>query len=184
MSDHDMGRIMFGPLPQRHELVSIAFDRPDHVRQINQTQQRKVGGKWDGRFLALAELVATWSKDPSSHVAAVIVDSHNRIVSLGFNGPPKGVAEAKDRDQKLMRTIHAEANALHFASRSVEGCTLYVTHPPCAHCAGHAIQRGIKRVVFPHPDPEFLVRWKDSFNESLEMLAEAGVEVFYYGEEK
>ena len=37
--------------------------------------------KWDRRMLGLANLVATWSKDPSTGVGAVIVDSKNRIVS-------------------------------------------------------------------------------------------------------
>lgn len=92
--------------------------------------------KWDRRMLGLVNLVATWSKDPSTGVGAVIVDSKNRIVSVGFNGFPRAVCDSDealfDRDEKLRRTIHAEENALLFAGRSVEGCTIYVTHPPCA----------------------------------------------------
>ncbi len=34
--------------------------------------------KWDRRFIELAQHIATWSKDPSSRVGAVIVDEHRR----------------------------------------------------------------------------------------------------------
>lgn len=68
--------------------------------------------KWDHRFAGLVTLVASWSKDPSSQVGAAIVDAKNRVVSLGFNGFPRAVADAPvDRDEKLRRTIHAEENA-------------------------------------------------------------------------
>ena len=58
--------------------------------------------KWDMRFLELAALVATWSKDPSTQVGAVIVDSAKRIVSVGFNGAPRGVQEQLFRAQSIL----------------------------------------------------------------------------------
>ena len=134
--------------------------------------------KWDRRFLELAELVATWSKDPGTKVGACIVDFQKRIVSVGFNGPPQGVDDTfVDRDQKLRRTIHAEANALHFAHRNVTGCTMYITHPPCAPCAAHIIQRGIREVCFPTPNEEFLERWRVDMDEAMRMFMDAGVRV-------
>lgn len=130
--------------------------------------------KWDHRFLDLAEHIALWSKDDSTKVAAVVVDPAHRIISHGFNGFPRGVDDTiLSRDQKLMRTIHGEANALHFAARDVSGCSIYITHPPCSHCAAHIIQRGITRVVFNRPDEHFLSRWLASYQESLEMFSEA-----------
>ncbi len=131
--------------------------------------------KWDQRFLSMAQLVATWSKDPSTKVAAVIADTNNRVVSVGYNGSPRGVEDATNRDQKLLRTLHAEANALSFALRDVEGFTLYVTHPPCAHCAANIIQRGIARVVHLEPEENFVLRWGGSNKEADAMFAEAGV---------
>ena len=35
--------------------------------------------KWDMRFLGMANLVGSWSKDPSTQVGACIVDERNRI---------------------------------------------------------------------------------------------------------
>ena len=55
---------------------------------------------WDLRFLDLAKLVSTWSQDPSTKVGAVIADSDNRIVSIGYNGFPKGI-----KDFILMKII-------------------------------------------------------------------------------
>jgi len=140
-------------------------------RQVFETQD-----KWDLRFLALSQHIAGWSKDDSTQVGAVIADPDRRVVSIGFNGYPKGVADQiLSREQKLLRTVHAEANALHFANRDVHGCSIYITHPPCCNCAAHLIQRGISRVIFYAPSPYFLERWGDSFKESLRMFREAKV---------
>lgn len=133
--------------------------------------------KWDERFLQMALLVATWSKDPSTKVGAIIVDGFRRVVSCGYNGAPKGVEEPPtlNREEKLLRTIHAEANALHFAG-DVQGCTMYITAAPCAHCAGHIIQRGIRKVVFFNVNPFLTQRWKESFATAKSMFDEADVE--------
>lgn len=132
--------------------------------------------KWDTRMLALVQLVAGWSKDPSTQVGAAIVDAKNRVVSLGFNGFPRAVADTVvGRDEKLRRTIHAEANALLFAQRPVEGCTIYVTHPACANCAAKIIQAGIVRVVSPLPSPDFADRWAADLASTALMFAEAGI---------
>ena len=139
--------------------------------------------KWDNRFIGLANLIATWSRDPSTGVGAVIADKNNRIVSMGFNGFPRSVRDddaiLENRDEKLRRTIHAEENALLFAGRSVEGCTIYVTHPPCARCAAKLIQAGIVRVVSRPPWNSFLERWADDIKSANEMFIEAGVTFDY-----
>lgn len=136
--------------------------------------------KWQKRFFDLAQLVATWSKDPSSQVGAVIVDDKKRIVSVGFNGLPIGVEDTEERlnkrELKYELIVHAEANAILTAPKSVAGCTIYVyPYLPCSRCAGAIIQSGIKRVVVedrPIPD-----RWLENFNLAKTILEEAGVKV-------
>ena len=137
--------------------------------------------KWDKRFLDLAKLCGSWSKDPSTQVGAVIVDGNNRIVSIGFNGFPQGVEDSEerlvDREIKYDIIVHAEANALMFANKSVEGCTLY-TWPfqPCSRCAGLIIQSGITRVVsVVHGDD----RWKKNFELSQKLFSESKVVLEY-----
>jgi deoxycytidylate deaminase len=77
----------------------------------------------------LAEHVAKLSKDPSTKVGAAIFDNKRRVISLGYNGLPRGVedspARLHDRDTKLKLTLHAEQNALAFATAPLEGSMLH-----------------------------------------------------------
>jgi len=132
--------------------------------------------KWDKRFLELAQVVASWSKD-GTKVGSTIVDKRQRVVSLGFNGYPRGVEDNLDvpREERLARILHSEANALLFAQRDVTGLTMYVTRPPCSNCAALIIQAGIARVVFPTPPEDFAERWAASMITSFAMFEEAGV---------
>jgi dCMP deaminase len=135
--------------------------------------------------MQLAELVATYSKDASTKVGAVIVDKDNRVVSLGFNGFPKGTNDwPTSREVKLLRTVHAELNAILFAKRDLSGCTIYVTHAPCSHCAAAIIQTGISRVIYKTPSKEYIERWGNSWFESLQMFYEVGMDIDSIGEEK
>lgn len=142
--------------------------------------------KWITRFFDLAELVATWSKDPSTKVGAVIVDERKRIVSVGFNGPPIGVIDdpSISRESKLHRTLHAEENAILFANGKLANCTIYVTQPPCAHCTAVIIQSGIKQVRYKNAvTAGYKERWKDSLIESNSMFTEAGIDVQSFEEQ-
>jgi dCMP deaminase len=135
---------------------------------------------WDKRFLDLAELVSSWSKDPSTKVGAVIVDDQNIIVSVGFNGFPKGIEDndrLNHRDSKYQIIVHAENNALMFAKRPLDGCTIY-TYPfmPCPRCAGMIIQSGIKRVV-SYKNTIDRMRWELDFSISRELLNEANIQL-------
>lgn len=134
--------------------------------------------KWAARFMRIALEVADWSKDESTKVGAVIAD-HKRWVSLGFNGPPEGVPDEFDsRDQKLMRTIHAEVNAALTANRSVAGLTLYSTTQPCANCVAVLIQLRIGSIVFLKTPDDVVDRWRDSFLEGQRMCKAAGVGLY------
>jgi dCMP deaminase len=134
---------------------------------------------WDMRFLDQAKLVASWSKDPSTRVGAVIVDEHHRVVSQGFNGFARGVADTatrlRTRDVKYRLVIHAECNAILFAQRQLAGCTMY-SWPlqPCAQCASMLIQVGIPRVVSVHPAADKLDRWGKDMNLAKEIMEEGG----------
>lgn len=133
--------------------------------------------KWDKRFLGLAKLVGSWSKDPSTKVGAVITDYNNRVLSIGFNGFPQGVKDCEkrllDREQKYDIIVHAEANALMFANTSLEGCTIY-TWPfePCSRCAGLIIQSGITRVVSVINSDQ---RWEKNFTLARQLFDESGI---------
>lgn len=131
--------------------------------------------KWSQRFLDLAEHVGEWSHDPRTQVGAVIVDDHKRVVSMGYNGFPRGVADKEerynDRSTKHLFVCHAERNALDNAPLSVEGCTMYVPLLPCNECAKSIIQHGIAKVISYKSNRE------DTFNWDITriMFQEAGV---------
>ena len=137
--------------------------------------------KWDMRFLEMARNAAGWSKDPSTKVGSVIVDDDKRVISVGYNGFPKGVADndrLEDRAEKYKIIVHAERNALLFANKNVEGCHIY-THPfmPCSVCAGMIIQAGIKRVItVKNKNP----RWQQDFKVSRGLFHESGIILIEY----
>lgn len=137
---------------------------------------------WDHRFLSMASLVASWSKDPSTKVGAVVVDPERRVCGVGYNGFPRGVyddpAILEERAEKLSRVVHAEANALLSSSRTL-GCTIYVWPLfSCSSCAGLIIQAGVTRVVTPPPIEE---RWRSSYGVASDMYKQAGVQVSHLG---
>lgn len=140
--------------------------------------------KWDHRFLALAEHISGWSKDPSTKVGCVVTHARSkRVVSMGFNGFPAGVEDTEerlaDRDTKYEMVVHAEQNALMFAGDRAEGCVLYVHPlPPCARCAVLVIQAGIVRVVCDQPDFDH-ERWGEPAKIADTMFREAGLTVEY-----
>jgi dCMP deaminase len=150
--------------------------------------------QWDSRFLALCDLIASWSKDPSTKVGAVVVDAEHVIRATGYNGLARGVrygdqSRILERPKKYSFAVHAEANAVVHAGRDVaKGCTLYLTtlpkersSLPCTECTKLVIQAGIKEVVcrrikyeMQPGDPKDT--WRDTINQySIEMFDEAGV---------
>ena len=138
--------------------------------------------KWDKRFLELAHHVSSWSKDPSTKVGAIIVDSDRNVRNVSYNGFARGVNDTDDRlldrTLKLLFTNHAESNAIDNCARigiSTANCTLYVTHFPCASCCIKVIQSGISRIVVDENSltGDFRERWKDQISASFIMIAEA-----------
>jgi diaminohydroxyphosphoribosylaminopyrimidine deaminase/5-amino-6-(5-phosphoribosylamino)uracil reductase len=115
---------------------------------------------WMQRAFDLA-LLGSGRVAPNPLVGCVIIKDE-RIIGEGyhqqFGGP------------------HAEANAIHYASESVEGATAFVTLEPCSHfgktppCADLLIQSGITTVNIANLDPNPLVAGK-----GVEKLEAAGI---------
>jgi len=137
------------------------------------------------QYLKVAESFALMSKDPSSRVGCVVLNSQTFSVrSVGYNGFPRGVDETIasrwDRETKLRFISHSEQNAIAQAARegiSLENSTMVCTMFPCCECAKSIIQAGIKKVVTREPTGDLLSRWEASFDISTTMFREAGVVV-------
>src|SRR3990167_1593061 len=142
--------------------------------------------EWDEYFLRFADLARIKSKDPSSTIGAVIVGPDHEVISSGYNGFPRGVADLKERWEKPAKyeyVVHAEHNAILNAARlghALKGSTLYLVGfgpptAPCIGCAKSIIQSGIIRVV-GKPYKEVPGNWMDSLKSSMTIMKEAGVE--------
>lgn len=135
---------------------------------------------WTERFVALAEHIATWSKDPSTQVGAVVVNADRQVLATGYNGFPRGLVDdpalLADRDYKYRVVVHAEENALLQAARTgvtLHGASLYTSLAPCSKCARLIIQSGIRAVYYREQvEPE---RWAADFAFSRRLLVVAGV---------
>lgn len=140
--------------------------------------------KWHKRYLDVALETAKWSKDPSKKIGSVIVGAMGQIISLGYNGFPRGVADTEERlnnrEQKYKYVVHSEMNCIFNAihnNASTVGATMYVTGlPVCHECSKAIIQVGIKEVVM---DTTPVDNWEESGQLALELFDEAGVKYYY-----
>ena len=108
--------------------------------------------------MGVAMLSSYRSKDPNTQVGACIVNSCNKIMSVGYNGFPLGCSDdeypwARDGEEanatKYPFVVHAELNAiLNNRGKNLAGSRIYVALFPCNECAKAIIQSGIKEVVY------------------------------------
>ena len=147
--------------------------------------KRKDYISWDEYFMGVALLASQRSKDPSTQVGACIVNDDNRIMSVGYNGFPRGCSddefpwerEGETTHTKYPYVCHAELNAiLNAGGNSLKGCRIYVALFPCNECAKAIIQAGIKTVVYDCDKYEHT----PSVIASKRMLDAAGVRYYKY----
>ena len=75
---------------------------------------------WDEYFMGISKLSGMRSKDPNTQVGACIVSQDNKILSMGYNGFPKGCSddefpwarEGDDLETKYAFVTHSELNAI------------------------------------------------------------------------
>jgi dCMP deaminase len=131
---------------------------------------------WDEYFMGIALFSAQRSKDAGTQVGACIVSQENKILTVGYNGMPRGCHDdempwGRDGgmlDSKYAFVCHAELNAiLNNAGASLKGAKCYVTLFPCNECAKALIQAGISEVIYlsdKYADTEGTIASKKMFN--------------------
>ncbi len=148
-------------------------------------KKRKDYITWDEYFMGVAHLAGMRSKDPNSQVGCCIVSEDNKILSIGYNGFPKGCSDdefpwAREGDpleNKYLYVTHSELNAiLNYKGGSLDGAKLYVSLFPCNECAKAIIQSGIKTIIYDsdkyHDEPSTIA--------SRRMLDASGVRYYKY----
>lgn len=113
---------------------------------------------WDEYFMGVSLLSSMRSKDPSTQVGACIVSDDNKILSVGYNGFPRGCSDddfpwersaESQNDTKYPFVCHAELNAiLNAGGQNLVGARIFVALFPCNECAKAIIQSGIKEVIY------------------------------------
>lgn len=145
---------------------------------------------WDEYFMGVAILASQRSKDPSTQVGACIVNDDNRIMSVGYNGFPRGCSDneypwdrsgSKGSETKYPYVCHAELNAiLNAGGNSLRGCRIYVALFPCNECAKAIIQSGISEVIYISDK----YAGDDLVQASKRMLNSAGVKLTQFESDK
>lgn len=113
------------------------------------------------RHAMFMEMARTVSKRSTCHrlnVGSVLV-VNNRVVSIGYNGPPSGEPHCFGNDCPLSenggctRSLHAEENALRFMPPGLEDEDkhLYITHSPCPACSLLILGSKITKVFYETP---------------------------------
>jgi dCMP deaminase len=137
---------------------------------------------WDEYFLQIAVAVAARAKCNRRRVGAVLVQGR-RIIATGYNGAASGLPDCLegacprgrlgyddvpglgDYDRPgtpgFCIAIHAEVNALLYATRDTTGAVAYITDQPCPGCRKALAAAGITRAVWPEGefDKDGLTDW-------------------------
>ena len=146
--------------------------------------KRKDYISWDEYFMGIALLSAKRSKDPNTQVGACIVSKDNRILSMGYNGAPRGLdddlmnwsREGEFLETKYAYVCHGELNAILNYRGNLEGAKIYVGLFPCNECAKAIIQSGIKEVIYK----EDKYAMQDSVIASKRMFDSCGISYRQY----
>lgn len=151
------------------------------------------------KYYKLTEYMAqTFSKDPSTKVGALFIYPGTlQILSMGYNGMPRGVDETIkerwERPLKYMLTEHAERNAIYNAAQagtSLRDSICVASMCPCFDCARGIIQSGCKMVItrdineLQKNNPEVAERWKEGWDISIPMMREAGVHIMMLNDDE
>lgn len=108
---------------------------------------------WDHWFLTLAYIVSQRSIDSRTQHGTVTVADDKTILSVGYNGPPRGFPDHlvnQENGQKYSYMEHSESNSIINAARNgicLKDSTFYITGPPCIDCVRKIINVGALKIV-------------------------------------
>lgn len=143
--------------------------------------------------MAMAREIAKRSLCVRDQVGAIIVDTQNRIIGEGYNGPPAGFRHhdqpctswcerasllseeiiperLRKPDYSDCPSLHAEANALMMSDRTARmNGTIYVTSFPCTGCLKLISNSGLSH-IYVGVDGEHEYRYREEDYETVRKL--------------
>lgn len=134
--------------------------------------------------MGIAVLSAMRSKDPNTQIGACIIDEKKHIVATGYNGFPIGCSDdelpwgriGEKTETKYLYVVHAEQNAITNATKTLDGCKIYLPLFPCNECAKLIIQSGITDVIYISDKYAEL----DEYKASRKILEMSGIKLRQY----
>jgi deoxycytidylate deaminase len=119
----------------------------------------------------------TWSDNPDTPTAALLVRGDYSLVVWEANGVPTGINPNADRLLHAYKWfMHAACRAVAKAARlgvKTQGLTSVLTTPPCAGCAQALVEAGITVVIYPADHGG----WTKSIQDGHDILHAGGVNV-------
>lgn len=145
-------------------------------------------------IMTIVDAVRCASTCPKSDVGAVFASQDYEIISMGYNGSPRGILHCSeagcqpDEKGKCTRAVHAEANAVIQAAKrgtALRGSMLFVSRWPCEKCSMMLINLGLRTVVVPegakkNPQGESMLR--EGKITKMELLRNGSLKTIYEGE--
>lgn len=117
----------------------------------------------DQWLLEVAHVTSKRATCARRKVGCVLADEQGRILSTGYNGPPRGFPHCTQENPcsganapsgqnlDLCEAVHAEQNALLQCPSADKVYTCYVTTSPCVTCVKLLLNTGCQRIVFANP---------------------------------
>jgi dCMP deaminase len=117
---------------------------------------------WDQMFMRIAETLGDRTSCINHKAGCVFVDELHRVITVGYNGSPRGDINCCDAGcAKLTndpatgrpgkcRGTHAEINAILSCVQPerLREAILYTTLSPCHACMKALVQAGVRAVIF------------------------------------
>lgn len=110
-------------------------------------------------YMEMAQVASTRGTCPRRKVGCILIDCHNRVLSVGYNGvaagqphcfesPCKGINMPTGTGLDLCEALHAEQSAL-LICRDVHAIeAAYVTTSPCMTCVKLLLNTSCKRIYY------------------------------------
>ena len=128
---------------------------------------------WEEYALELARVASLRSEDPFMKVGACVLRNDNSVAGVGYNGAPPGIEiNWENRDDRRLRVVHSEVNALRY-TKPGECKLLACTLLPCNDCLKMIASYGIKEVIFS--------KFYDKDETSLKLATEFDINLYHHG---